>query len=276
MAAPKGKLRQDCRAYAHIPPEDLRPHPVNLFPKANIIYHGDARNMSVLPDSCVHLVVTSPPYNAGKSYEEDLPLDNYLAMLSAVWTECFRILIHGGRIAVNCPVSVGRTIPVPLSMYICQTLLNAGFRYRCMFIWSKGVSTSKGTAWGSWMSASNPYNFDTSELIYVFSKGRLSRAEKGLSTISREDFLICTDGTWNISTKGSKKHPAPFPVELPRRLIEFYTYKDEIVLDPFMGSGTTAVAAIKTGRRFVGFDTDAGYVDIARRRVAIEMSGFGL
>lgn len=273
---PKGKQRVNCRAYSHIPPEDLRGYPVNPLLLANIIYNKSSENMAELPDNCIHMVITSPPYNAGKEYEEDLPIQEYLDILSLVWAECYRVLVNGGRITVNCPLLVGRTVPVPLSMYICRSLLDAGFRFRTTFIWYKGWSAGKGTAWGSWLSPANPYTFDDSEVIHVFSKGRASRVERGEATITREDFLACTRGTWEIPAENNRRHPAPFPPELPRRLIEFYTYRDEVVLDPFLGSGTTAVVAIRTGRRWVGYEITEGYVEMSRRRITLENSGFGL
>lgn len=273
---PKGKLREGCIAYSHIPPEDLRDHHVNLLPEANVIHNKSSEDMAELPDNCIHLIVTSPPYNAGKEYEEDLYLNDYLAMLRQVWLECHRVLVNGGRLAVNCPLLVGRTVPVPLSMHVCQSVLDAGFRFRTTFIWHKGWSAGKGTAWGSWMSPSNPYTFDDSEVIHVFSKGRASRAERGKATITREDFLACTRGTWEIPAEPNRRHPAPFPLELPRRLIEFYAWRDEVVLDPFMGGGTTAVAALRTKRRFVGYEVKAEYVELANRRIAREVCSFGL
>jgi len=263
--------RKACRFYSHIPPEDRGDYKIGELSAKNVIYCKDSRDMSELPDNSVHMIITSPPYNAGKEYEEDLPIDEYFALLGGVFRECMRVLIPGGRIAVNCPLLVGRVVPVPVSTYICQTLLDVGFRFRTIFVWDKGVSAGKSTAWGSWMSASNPYTFDTSELIYVFSKNCMARLEKGESTITRNDFLVCTTGTWQIPTESRRRHPAPFPVELPRRLIELYTFKSDVILDPFIGSGTTAVAAIRTGRYFVGYELKDEYVVLAKARVKREV-----
>lgn len=267
--------RRKCRFYEHIPEENFTKIKINPLHEKDIIYCSDARGMSELPDSSVHLVVTSPPYNAGMEYEQDLTIDEYLQFLSQVWSQCYRVLVNGGRIAVNCPLMVGRVVPVPVSMYVCQSLLCAGFRFRTIFVWNKGPSAGKNTAWGSWLSASNPYSFDTSELIYVFSKGCMKRLEHGESTISKGDFLVCTTGTWEITAETNRKHPAPFPVELPRRLIEFYSFKDEVVLDPFIGSGTTAIAAMRTDRHFIGYEIKEEYVKIAKTRISIERNQKG-
>lgn len=138
-------------------------------------------------------------------------------------------------------------------------------------VWDKGGSAGSSTAWGSWQSASNPTIRDVHEYILVFSKGRFKRERLGReNSISRDDFLEYTKSVWRFSTVSARRigHPAPFPVELPRRLIQLYTFVDEIVLDPFMGSGSTALAARESGRHFVGFDTNPAYITLAEERLA--------
>jgi site-specific DNA-methyltransferase (adenine-specific) len=119
------------------------------------------------------------------------------------------------------------------------------------------------------MSASNPIFRDVHEHCLAFSKGRFQRIRKGTSTIDKEEFLEATTSVWDIQPESANRigHPAPFPVALPRRFIELYTYLDDLVLDPFLGSGTTAVAAIETGRHFVGYETNAEYVALAETRI---------
>jgi site-specific DNA-methyltransferase (adenine-specific) len=230
---------------------------------------GDSRNMSLLPDESIHLMITSPPYNARKSYDEDLTLDEYLEMLRAVFRETYRVLVLGGRACINV-ANLGRKPYIPLASFINQMMIEEGFLMRGEVIWDKGSSAGSSTAWGSWRSASNPIIRDVHEYILVFSKGRFKRERLGReNTITRDQFLEYTKSVWRFPTVSARRigHPAPFPVELPRRLIQLYTFADEVVLDPFMGSGSTALAALESGRHFVGYDLDDGYVALANERI---------
>jgi DNA modification methylase len=239
--------------------------------KLDTIVHGSSVAMAELPDNSVHLMVTSPPYNVGKDYDEDLSLEEYLALLTRVWTETFRVLVPGGRACVNV-ANLGRKPYIPLHAFIAQDMIGLGFRMRGEIIWDKGASSSVSTAWGSWRSASNPTLRDAHEYVLIFSKGnyRRDRIDGRNDTITRDQFLEFTKSVWTFAAESARKvgHPAPFPVELPYRLIQLYTYEGEIVLDPFMGSGQTALAALKSGRHFVGYEIDAGYVELAERRIA--------
>ena len=229
------------------------------------VHVGDACQMP-LPDHSVALAVTSPPYNVGKEYDEDLTLDEYRAFLRAAFREVWRVLEPGGRVAVNI-ANVGRKPYVPLASYLAADMERLGFLPRGEIIWVKG--RAGGCAWGSWQSASNPSLRDGHEYIQVYSKTHYARQRVGLNTITADDFLDATQSVWHISPASARRigHPAPFPVELPRRLIELYSYRDDVVLDPFAGSGTTGVAALDAGRRFVGFDLNAGYVEAANARL---------
>jgi site-specific DNA-methyltransferase (adenine-specific) len=225
--------------------------------------------MDLLPDSCIHLMVTSPPYNVRKDYDEDLTLEEYLAMLARVFRETYRMLVPGGRACVNI-ANLGRKPYIPLNARITTIMIDTGFLMRGEIIWDKGSSVGSSTAWGSWLSASNPTLRDVHEYILVFSKGRFKRdAQDRESTIQRDDFLELTKSVWHFPTESATRvgHPAPFPVELPRRLIELYTFEGEVILDPFIGSGTTALAALDTGRHFVGYEIDASYAQIAQQRI---------
>lgn len=249
------------------------PIPDNPFPAAyeNTIILGGSEVMKEIPDNSVHLMVTSPPYNVTKEYDKDLTLKEYLQLLKNVFTETYRVLVYGGRACVNV-ANVGRKPYIPLSDYISQMMIEIGYLMRGEIIWYKGAGAGVSMTWGSWQSATNPVLRDTHEYILVFSKGSFSRKKpKGKSnTITREQFLEWTKSIWIMNPESAKKigHPAPFPVELPYRLIQLYTYTGDIVLDPFMGSGSTAIAALKSGRKYIGYDIDLAYIKLAEKRIA--------
>jgi modification methylase len=234
------------------------------------IFSHSAETMTELPDCSVHLMVTSPPYNVGKEYDEDLSLDDYLAFLQRVWKETLRVLVPGGRMCINV-ANLGRKPYIPLHAFIAGQAIELGFLMRGEIIWNKAASASPSTAWGSWKSASNPTLRDVHEYILVFCKETFKRPnpEKRSSSITRDEFLEYSKSVWNFAAESARKigHPAPFPLELPRRLIQLYTFEKEIVLDPFMGSGQTAIAAQKSGRHFVGYETDPIYMKLANRRI---------
>ncbi len=189
------------------------------------VVQGDSRHMRELPDQCVHLMVTSPPYNARKSYDDDLTLDEYLDLLRAVFAETYRVLVPGGRACINV-ANLGRKPYIPLASFINQIMIELGYLMRGEIIWDKGASAGNSTAWGSWRSASNPTIRDVHEYILLFSKGRFRRPSQGRQdTIERDAFLDYTKSVWRFPTASARRvgHPAPFPVELPRRLIELYT-----------------------------------------------------
>ncbi len=240
----------------------------NALSETNIIYCADSTSMNQLPDRSVHLMVTSPPYNVGKEYDEDLSLQEYKDLLEAVLSETFRVLVDGGRACVNI-ANVGRTPYIPLHSGIIDIAQELGYLMRGEIIWNKGASAGTSCAWGSWMSSSNPVLRDVHEYILVFSKGSFKRHPIGENTIGRDEFLDWTKSIWTFPAASAKKanHPAPFPIELPKRIIHMYSYAGDIVLDPFMGSGTTAEAAILAGRQYIGYEIDENYVEIAREKL---------
>lgn len=246
----------------------------NPVPKENLskIFSHSSEDMFELPDNSVHLMITSPPYNVGKEYDEDLTLDEYRSMLKRVWKETYRVLVPGGRACINV-ANIGRKPYLPLNAFIVSDMIELGYLMRGEIIWNKGASAGISCAWGSWLAASNPVLRDVHEYILVFCKLDFKR-EKRESTIGKEDFIESTKSIWDIPAESAKKvgHPAPFPVELPTRLIELYSFKGDIVLDPFMGSGTTAIAAEKTNRQWVGYDTSQEYIGIAYYRLYQEQS----
>jgi DNA modification methylase len=225
--------------------------------------------MDELPDCCVSLMVTSPPYNVGKEYDGDLSLDEYMGLLRRVLAETHRVLEPGGRVAVNV-ANLGRKPYLALNHRVAGLLGELGFLLRGEIVWQKAHGAGGSCAWGSWRSAKNPTLRDVHEYVVVASKGSFRRARIGEDSISRDEFLEATISVWNIPPASARRigHPAPFPVELPRRLIELYTFKGDLVLDPFIGSGSTAVAAVQSGRHYVGFETEPAYLEIAAGRIA--------
>ncbi|MFH0978318.1 MAG: site-specific DNA-methyltransferase [Candidatus Woesearchaeota archaeon] len=250
--------------------ENLAGSPEQTIPleKLNHVYCKSAEAMTELPDNSVHLMVTSPPYNVGKEYDQDLTLNEYKALLRNVMKETHRVLVNGGRACINI-ANVGRKPYIPLHSHIIEIMSELGFLMRGEIIWDKASSAGTSTAWGSWKSAKNPILRDVHEYILVFSKGNFSRDLKGKDTISRDEFMQFTKSIWNFNAVSARSigHPAPFPEELPRRLIEFYTFEGDVVLDPFIGSGQTALAALKTKRKFVGYDNNQEYCKLAENRI---------
>jgi len=240
----------------------------------NIVINGDSRKLPI-PDNCVHLVVTSPPYNASKAYDEDLSLTEYLGLLHEVLSECYRILAPGGRMVVNV-ANLGRKPYIPLASHINLIMHEIGFMHRGEVIWDKSASAGSSCAWGSFQSASNPCLRDIHEYMLMFSKGdyklprtKSERAEGRIDTIGRDEFIQQTKSIWSFSTESARRvnHPAPFPVELPKRCIEMFTFLGDVVFDPFLGSGTTAVAAKQAGRVYIGCDISEEYCEIAEQRL---------
>jgi len=259
------------KLYEGLPKEEITEYVENPIPPEFLdkIFCKSSEKMEEIPDNSIHLMVTSPPYNVGKEYDENLTLNEYREFLRKVWSEVKRVLVPGGRACINI-ANLGRKPYIPLHVFIVEDMLDLGFLMRGEIIWNKASSGSPSTAWGSWLSAKNPVLRDVHEYILVFSKGMFSRGNlRRKSTISKEEFLEFTKSVWTFAAEPATKigHPAPFPVELPYRLIQLYTFEGEIVLDPFMGSGQTAIAAVKTHRHYVGYDINEEYTRLAERRI---------
>ncbi len=259
------------------------------------MFVGAIDRLAALPENSVALVVTSPPYFVGKDYElavtgesdasDRIPSTyfEFLDMLRTVFAECRRVLEPGGRIAVNV-ANLGRKPYRSLSADVIAILQDdLGLLLRGEVIWEKAAVSSGSCAWGSFAKASNPVLRDMTERVIIASKGRFSRAltvkqrkQKGLpheSSLANDEFVDVTRDVWRIDAESATRigHPAPFPIELPRRLIDLYTYRGDLVVDPFAGSGTSLVAAARTGRIGVGFDTDPAYVELAEERLEAEL-----
>ena len=242
---------------------EISPHHLNC------IFPHSSEHMPELPDNSVALMVTSPPYNVGKDYDLDLTLEEYLNFLKQILSETHRVLVPGGRIAFNV-ANLGRKPYIPLNSHIANLASDLGLLMRGEIIWVKGKGAGGSCAWGSWMSAGNPTLRDLHEYVLIFSKNRFDRPSKGRSTITRDEFMAATTSVWNIPPESARRvgHPAPFPVALVERLIHLYTFEGETVLDPFMGSGSTAIASIQAGRHFVGYEIDPAYISICTERIA--------
>ncbi len=280
--------------YARFTPPEVSDADDVCFPplRRDEIWHGAAEDVLAgdthVAANSVALVVTSPPYFVGKAYEEamgegHIPTDyaEHLAGLHEVFARCVEKLEPGGRIAVNV-ANLGRRPYRSQAADVVRIFEELGLLLRGEIIWQKAVGLSGSTAWGSFQSAANPVLRDMTERIIVASKGRFDRAISrkvraqhrlpSVSSLSREAFMSYTTDVWSMPSESASRvgHPAPFPVALPRRLIELYTYEEDLVLDPYMGSGTTAVAAMRSHRHYIGCETDEGYVAAAKARIEEE------
>ena len=266
----------DSKLYNELAIENKVSDIVNPFPDQylNSIINSSCTNMKELPDNSLHLMITSPPYNVSKEYDDDLSLKEYLDILRNAFFETYRVLVNGGRACINV-ANLGRKPYIPLSDYISNMMIEIGFNMRGEIIWNKAASASPSTAWGSWQSAANPILRDIHEYILIFSKGSYRRERtkdetlEKQNTITKEQFMEWTKSIWTMNAESAKRigHPAPFPEELPNRLIQLYSFTNDIILDPFMGSGTTAVVAKKTRRNYIGYDINEEYIKLANNRI---------
>ena len=239
----------------------------------NKIFNKSSEDMNELVDNCVSLTVTSPPYNIGKDSDLELNDEEYWKMINKVFSETYRVTNSGGRLVVNV-ANLGRKPYIPFSKYFTEALIEIGFIMRGEIIWQKSKGANANFAWGSWLSASNPVIRDIHEYCLVFSKDSMKNSSGGKSTIEKDEFMESTLSIWNIPPEKSKKigHPAPFPVELPKKFINLYSFKDDLILDPFIGSGTTAVASKLLKRKYVGYEINKNYIEIANNRLKMETS----
>lgn len=238
-------------------------------PWADRLYQRSSEDMAEVPDNSIGLAVTSPPYNDSKDYDTDLTLEEYLGLIRRVGKEVYRVLRPGGRYAINV-ANLGRKPYIPLHSFFYQIHIELGFLPMGEIIWQKARGAGGSTAWGSWKNAKSPRLRDLHEYILILAKQSFARPDKGISDITKEEFMAGTLSIWEIPPESAKRvgHPAPYPVPLVERLIRLFTYREDVVLDPFIGSGTSALAAIKTGRHYVGYDIEAGYIKLAKARIA--------
>ncbi len=224
----------------------------------------------------VDLVVTSPPYNLSVEYgsfDDSLHYEEYLKFTELWLKKVFLLLKDDGRICLNIPLDKNKNGQRPVYADVVRIALDVGFKYQSTIVWNE-QNISRRTAWGSWLSASAPYVIAPVEMVVLLYKRSWKKQRKGKTTITREEFIEWTNGVWNFSGESKKRvgHPAPFPVELPRRCIRLFSYKDDLVLDPFLGSGTTVLAGIMEGRKTVGVEINPEYVRLAVKRIENSLS----
>ncbi|MDA9645309.1 site-specific DNA-methyltransferase [Candidatus Actinomarina] len=234
----------------------------------NLILNKSAEKMDELIDNCVSLTITSPPYNVGKLSDSDLSDDDYWILIEECFKEVYRVTESGGRLVINV-ANLGRKPYIPFSNMFTQIMLDLGFLMRGEIIWQKSKGANANFAWGSWLSASNPVIRDIHEYCLVFSKDGMSKGIKGKSTLEKEEFMDSTLSIWNINPARAKKigHPAPYPIELVERFINLYSYEKDLILDPFIGSGTTAIAANNLNRNYIGYEISEEYCELANKRI---------
>ncbi len=259
------------KLYEEYKTEDNVDYIENSIPQEllNNIFCKSSEQMHEIPDNSIHLMITSPPYNVKKEYDQNLSLKEYRQFLKRVFQETYKKLITGGRACINL-ANLGRKPYIPLHSYIIEDMLEIGYLMRGEIIWNKASSSSPSTAWGSWLSAANPVLRDIHEYILVFSKNSFTRRRLNKeSTIKKEEFLEWTKSIWTFPAVSAKSigHPAPFPEELPHRLIQLYSFKEDVILDPFCGSGTACLSALKNERYYIGYDTNQEYVELSNKRI---------
>ena len=240
-------------------------------PWADQVYCASSEKMEAIPDNSIGLAFTSPPYNVGKDYDDDMSLEAYLELIQNVGREVNRVLRPGGRYVINV-ANLGRKPYIPIHAFFWDILTSLGFLPMGEIVWQKGKGANSSTAWGSWLSSKAPRLRDIHEYLLVLAKQDFSRPDSGESDITRDEFMASTLSVWEIPPQSAKRvgHPAPFPVELAARVIRLYSYVGDVVLDPFVGSGSTCVAAALNGRRFVGYDVAQQYVDLSWKRLREE------
>ncbi len=240
------------------------------------LINGDSCKKSTIPKNSVDLAVTSPPYNVGigykgSKYDDEISYDDYLQFSKKWIGNVFYWMRPTGRLCINVGLDKSKHGKKPTCADLTRIALDAGWKYHCTIIWNEGT-ISKRTAWGSWLSASAPHVIAPVESIIVLYKNEWKRNRKGPSTIQRDEFMEWTNGLWTFGGAKKNGHPAPFPQELPERCIKLFSYLDDAVLDPFAGSGTTIIAAMKNGRRSIGIELSKEYCNLAERRIREEAS----
>ncbi|MDL1973013.1 MAG: site-specific DNA-methyltransferase [Deltaproteobacteria bacterium] len=247
--------------------------------KGNIrIIRDDFLTTTSVKENSIDLIVTSPPYNVDihyNSFKDDIPYEKYLEFTEKWLRKAYQLMKPDGRMCLNIPLdkSKGRKGAGFQCVYadIVNIAKKVGWKYFSTIIWNEG-NISRRTAWGSWLSAKAPYVIAPVEVIVIFYKGRWSKIKNGKSDITKEEFMEWTNGLWTFSGESKKKvrHPAPFPVELPKRCIRLFSFVDNTVLDPFLGSGSTLIACAQLNRKGIGVEIDENYCKLAKSRLLKE------
>jgi len=240
---------------------DIRIYPDDFLDK---IIHGDCLEvMKDIPDGSIDLIITSPPYFNAREYSHFETYDGYIEFVISFLSRCFDSLKGNGRICINIPDGYNRNPWIPIYADYIKIIQKIGYQLRGSIIWNKGTSAGR-SSWGSWRSSSNPCLIDEHEMIIIAHKNDPKVIGR---KINRDEFMSCTHSVWNIKPETKSKHPASYPLEIPLRLIKFYASQNAMVLDPFVGSGTTAIAAKNLGFDYIGIEKERKYVDIARERI---------
>jgi site-specific DNA-methyltransferase (adenine-specific) len=239
------------------------------------IYNDDILTTKAIPASSIDLIITSPPYNVNIKYsahDDEMPYSEYLKFSREWMSKCYDLAKDDGRFCLNIPLDKNKGGQQSVCADLTTIAKKVGWKYHSTIIWNE-QNISRRTAWGSWLSASAPYVIAPVEVIVILYKKRWKK-ESGSKTsdISKKEFQEWTNGVWNFSGESKRKvgHPAPFPVELPKRCTKLFSFVGDVILDPFLGSGSTLVACSQTGRKGIGVEIDQGYCEIAKKRVVKE------
>jgi len=243
----------------------------NSFRESTLIINDDVLRTDAIQDASIDLIITSPPYNLDIPYnstEDGAEYHEYLRWTESWLARCFEWLKPDGRMCLNIPLDKNKGGQQPVGADITSLCKSIGYGYHSTVIWNEG-NISRRTAWGSWRSASAPYIIAPVELIVILYKSSWKKLSKGKSDISRDEFMDWTSGVWTFSGEKKSKigHPAPFPVELPLRCIRLFSYVGDLILDPFLGSGSTLIASKQTGRLGIGIEIDQSYCTLALNRI---------
>lgn len=248
----------------------------NLYFKNDLIYLycDDILKIEDIEDNSIDLIITSPPYNVDIQYgihNDKMSYEDYLRFTKDYLKVCHRLAKEDGRFCLNIPLDKNKGGQQSVCADITTIAKEVGWQYHSTIIWNE-QNISRRTAWGSWLSARAPYVIAPVEVIIVLYKKQWKKISNGVSDITRKEFLEWTNGVWNFMGESKKRvgHPAPFPVELPRRCIKLFSYVGDTVLDPFIGSGTTLIACALTNRKGIGVDIDVSYCELAKNRIIKE------
>ncbi len=240
-----------------------------------IIYNCDFLKLNQISDSSVDLIITSPPYNVDiqyNSHDDNLTYDEYLDFSKEWMTKCYRLAKNDGRFCLNIPLDKNKGGQQSVYADLTSIAKNIGWKYHSTIVWNEG-NISRRTAWGSFKSASAPYVIAPVEMIIVLYKNTWKKTSGSqISDISKLEFMQWTCGLWNFSGESKKKvgHPAPYPIELPKRCIKLFSFVGDTILDPFLGSGSTLIASYLCNRKGIGIEIDKLYCDLSIKRLKNE------
>lgn len=247
--------------------------------KKSLLLQGDVLNKDFFDNEYFDLIVTSPPYNVDikyNSHNDDLTYSEYLEFSEKWMQNCYKWTKNQGRFCLNIPLDKNKGGQKSVGADLTTLAQKIGWKYHSTIIWNEG-NISRRTAWGSWLSAAAPYVIAPVELIVIFYKGEWKKTNgTQISDITKSEFMEWTNGLWTFNGESKKRigHPAPFPIELPYRCIKLFSFTDDIVFDPFAGSGTTLIAANNTNRYSIGLEIDTKYCELAKSRIVNETGMF--